>query len=308
MMRSTIGSMARACSSLRRDSPPVRGDDVAKGGELAKALCARCHFNDGQGEKQGPMGIPGFVAVANRPAQTVQGIVVWLKSVPPMMPNHSPDPRREYALAAYIMTAAARSGPSLPLGEGVGFQQIKPRATLPLDHEVEAEIVRMTQLGHSPESSHNFSRHRRGCPRAHTHYNPFELMDEVTDRSRRPAPTAEGTVRILSSVGSPTIAFQDHFLPVRAQHDGASPIRGRLAASGGPTAPKSVAATQYSAALTERPTIPHTSHPDSADFRSDLQGWMEMDPIRQLEQPSDVLTCFFDITKDIEARHAYANG
>lgn len=79
-------------------------DDTAKGRELAQALCAQCHLNEGQGEKQGAMGIPGFVAVANRPGQTFDGIVLWLKSVPPMMPNHHLTQDEMFALAAYIMS------------------------------------------------------------------------------------------------------------------------------------------------------------------------------------------------------------
>jgi mono/diheme cytochrome c family protein len=84
-------------------SPKAVADDVAKGAELAHALCAQCHLNEGQGEKQGQMGIPGFVAVANRPGQTFDGIVSWLKSVPPMMPNHHLTQDEMFAVAAYIM-------------------------------------------------------------------------------------------------------------------------------------------------------------------------------------------------------------
>ncbi|MFZ1989741.1 MAG: cytochrome c, partial [Alphaproteobacteria bacterium] len=90
-------------------APAAADDDIAKGSELAHALCAQCHLNEGQGEKQGPMGIPGFAAVANRRAQTFQGIVAWLKSVPPMMPNHHLTQDEMNALAAYIMSL--RKGP-----------------------------------------------------------------------------------------------------------------------------------------------------------------------------------------------------
>jgi mono/diheme cytochrome c family protein len=38
--------------------PADEAEDVAKGRELAHALCAQCHLNEGQGEKQGPMGVP----------------------------------------------------------------------------------------------------------------------------------------------------------------------------------------------------------------------------------------------------------
>jgi hypothetical protein len=40
-------------------------------------------------EKQGPMGVPGFAAVANRPAQTFDDILAWLKSVPPFDSDQS---------------------------------------------------------------------------------------------------------------------------------------------------------------------------------------------------------------------------
>lgn len=79
-------------------------DAIAKGRELARALCAQCHLNEGQGEKEGPMGVPGFVAVANRPGQTYGGIVRWLKAVPPMMPDHKLTQTEIDQLAAFIMS------------------------------------------------------------------------------------------------------------------------------------------------------------------------------------------------------------
>ena len=87
---------------------PAFASDVDKGRHLAQALCATCHMGQGQGEKQGPMGIPSFRAVANRPGQTEQDVVRWLKSVPPMMPNHHLTQDEAYALAAFIMTLRAR--------------------------------------------------------------------------------------------------------------------------------------------------------------------------------------------------------
>jgi mono/diheme cytochrome c family protein len=87
-------------------APAARSDDIAKGQELANALCAECHLNPGQGEKRGPMGVPGFAAVANRPTQTFDGVLGWLKSVPPMMPNHHLTQDEMYALADYIMSSA----------------------------------------------------------------------------------------------------------------------------------------------------------------------------------------------------------
>lgn len=83
---------------------PAQAADVEKGEQLARALCAECHLNPGQAEKKGPMGVPGFAAVANRPLQTFEGVVEWLQSVPPMMPNHHLTQDEMYALAAYIMS------------------------------------------------------------------------------------------------------------------------------------------------------------------------------------------------------------
>ena len=79
-------------------------EDVEKGRALAERLCARCHMVPGQGEKKSANEIPGFAAVARRRNQTSEGIVVWLRSVPPMMPNHHLTQDEMHALAAFIMT------------------------------------------------------------------------------------------------------------------------------------------------------------------------------------------------------------
>lgn len=81
-----------------------RADDVERGRELAQRLCAVCHLNVGQGEKQGAAGIPGFAAVANRRGQTHRDIVRWLEGRPPMMPDHHLSRDEAGALAAYIMS------------------------------------------------------------------------------------------------------------------------------------------------------------------------------------------------------------
>ena len=107
MMQSMLGSLTSLLLLLAALAPAAADSEAAKGCELAQALCASCHLNDGQGEKQGPMGVPGFVAVANRPGQTLEGIVMWLKAVPPMMPNHCLTQDERFALAAYIMTSAS---------------------------------------------------------------------------------------------------------------------------------------------------------------------------------------------------------
>ena len=93
-----IAVMALTCSSLN-----VAADgDVEKGHALAIKLCAVCHLNEGQGEKRGASGVPGFVAIAKRPSMTIEGIVAWLKSAPPMMPNHHLTTEESESLAAFI--------------------------------------------------------------------------------------------------------------------------------------------------------------------------------------------------------------
>lgn len=96
-----------AAAMLSLSSAVSAAADAAKGRELATRLCAVCHLNEGQGEKQGASGIPGFVAIANRPSMTVEGIVSWLKSAPPMMPNHHLTNDEAYALAHYIASLKA---------------------------------------------------------------------------------------------------------------------------------------------------------------------------------------------------------
>ena len=78
--------------------------DNEKGRALADRLCGRCHLNPGQGEKQGPMGVPGFRAIADRPDRSVEGVVAWLKSAPTMMPNHRLTQDEMYALASFILS------------------------------------------------------------------------------------------------------------------------------------------------------------------------------------------------------------
>lgn len=83
---------------------PGVAQDIETGRALAERLCARCHLNQGQGEKRGPMGVPGFRAVAERPSQSVEGIVAWLRSAPAMMPNHHLTVDEAHALATFILS------------------------------------------------------------------------------------------------------------------------------------------------------------------------------------------------------------
>jgi len=85
-------------------APARAAEDVEHGRTLATQLCARCHMVPGQGEKVGPDGIPGFAAVAKRPQQTMDGIVHWLRSIPPMMPNHHLTQDEMHDIAAFIVS------------------------------------------------------------------------------------------------------------------------------------------------------------------------------------------------------------
>lgn len=107
MPRAVISAAMILLAASAASRPALAQDDeidAGKGRQLAETLCVRCHLNEGQGDKQGPMGIPGFVAFANRPNTTFDEIVDWLKSVPPMMPDHHLTQDEIYDLAAYIMT------------------------------------------------------------------------------------------------------------------------------------------------------------------------------------------------------------
>ena len=58
MRHHSFSALCRILAASLALAAPARAaaDDVAKGGELAHALCAQCHLNEGQGEKQGSMG------------------------------------------------------------------------------------------------------------------------------------------------------------------------------------------------------------------------------------------------------------
>jgi mono/diheme cytochrome c family protein len=85
-------------------TPVAFAQDSARGRGVAETLCARCHMNEGQGEKQGPAGVPSFRAIANRPGQSIRGIVAWLRSTPPMMPNHHLTQDETDDLAEFILS------------------------------------------------------------------------------------------------------------------------------------------------------------------------------------------------------------
>jgi cytochrome c len=104
-MRAVV-SLAVAGVSLLLALPAMAQSlgDMEKGRALAERQCAVCHLNPGQGEKHGASGIPGFQAIADRPGQNHEAIVKWLRSRPPMMPDHHLTWDEADALAEFIMS------------------------------------------------------------------------------------------------------------------------------------------------------------------------------------------------------------
>lgn len=100
-----VGAAAPHATVAQTVEPSGNGE-VERGRLLAERMCAICHLNPGQGEKTAASSIPGFAAVANRSGQTIESIVAWLASVPPMMPNHRLSADEREALAAYILSLA----------------------------------------------------------------------------------------------------------------------------------------------------------------------------------------------------------
>lgn len=79
-------------------------NEIARGRALAERLCATCHLAAGQPDKKSAAEIPGFYAIARRPNQTEEGIRDWLRSIPPMMPNHHLSQDEMESLAQFIMS------------------------------------------------------------------------------------------------------------------------------------------------------------------------------------------------------------
>jgi cytochrome c len=94
--------MAGFLACLRAE--PANAQQIERGRALAERLCAVCHMNEAQGEKTGSMGVPSFSAIANRPDQSLEGVVSWLRSVPPVMPNHHLSQDEMFLLAEFIMS------------------------------------------------------------------------------------------------------------------------------------------------------------------------------------------------------------
>ena len=103
-MRRMLLTVSLVLSGLAGGSPASTADNIEKGRALALGLCAKCHLNEGQAEKRSASEIPGFAAVANRPGQTIEHVVAWLRSVPPMMPDHHLSQDEMEALAEFILS------------------------------------------------------------------------------------------------------------------------------------------------------------------------------------------------------------
>jgi mono/diheme cytochrome c family protein len=103
-------AMAITAAGVLAGTQARADEETERGRALAEKLCAVCHLNPGQGDKTGPGTIPGFAAVAKRPDQTLEGIMDWLRSVPPMMPDHHLSQDEMEAIAFYILSLQQQSG------------------------------------------------------------------------------------------------------------------------------------------------------------------------------------------------------
>lgn len=103
-------AMAVTAAGVLAGTQARADEETERGRALAEKLCAVCHLNPGQGDKTGPGTIPGFAAVAKRPDQTLEGIMDWLRSVPPMMPDHHLSQDEMEAIAFYILSLQQQSG------------------------------------------------------------------------------------------------------------------------------------------------------------------------------------------------------
>jgi mono/diheme cytochrome c family protein len=83
---------------------PANSQDADKGRALMQSLCANCHIGAKPGDQIGRSGVPTFPAIANRPDQTFDGVVRWLRSVPTVMPNHRLTQDEILDLAAFVMS------------------------------------------------------------------------------------------------------------------------------------------------------------------------------------------------------------
>lgn len=104
MHRKLLAGIALSFLIFAAPATSAADEDIEQGRAMAERLCSACHMNPGQGEKAGPGGIPSFKAVANRRAQTQDGVEAWLLSVPRMMPDHNLTQEETRVLGAFIMS------------------------------------------------------------------------------------------------------------------------------------------------------------------------------------------------------------
>lgn len=102
MLRATVAAIVLVAGPLT--CAAGEADRIAAGRELAESLCAACHMRGNAAEKAASNSVPAFQAIARRPGQTEDGIVAWLRSVPPMMPNHHLTFDEADKLAAFILS------------------------------------------------------------------------------------------------------------------------------------------------------------------------------------------------------------
>jgi mono/diheme cytochrome c family protein len=100
--------LAALCTAITAVGAAALAGEFEAGRDLAQKLCARCHLNEGQGEKMAPSEIPGFRAIANRPGTSEESIVAWLRSLPEAMPNHHLSQEEMESLAIFIFSLRAR--------------------------------------------------------------------------------------------------------------------------------------------------------------------------------------------------------
>lgn len=96
---STVLVLATASASAQPAADPSRGR------ALADQLCSSCHLVSPDHRGPVPDGIPTFMSLAGRPAQTEDRLIVALLSPPhPAMPNPPLDRQQMRDVAAYILT------------------------------------------------------------------------------------------------------------------------------------------------------------------------------------------------------------
>jgi cytochrome c len=100
--RATLLSLAVV---LAASLHPARAADTANGLRLARALCTNCHtVEPGNASKEVVAGVPSFIAVANKEAQTEDKAADYILNPHPPMPQVQLTKTELADVAAYIMT------------------------------------------------------------------------------------------------------------------------------------------------------------------------------------------------------------